>query len=145
MKRLFLASAAALALTASSAIADDQLRTQLQNELDSSSIMIDVSQLSDEQVSELHFATTSTDDHGERKNKVEAVLLDAGYMTMNMGDATMFVPADIIKVEVQEGMAQYGYELDVSALSNPEIAELYMALNKADEIEVKNSIESVLN
>ncbi|MEO1454980.1 MAG: hypothetical protein AAFV31_14285 [Pseudomonadota bacterium] len=144
MKRMLFTTAAAAALAATSAFADSQLREQLANELSASSMMIDVSQLTDEQVAELYAATTSTDDHGERRNKVAAVLAGSDYAMMTMGTRTVFVPISSLENQVELGVASYGFEVDADTLEQEELAELYVAITSEDRDEARETIQSVL-
>ncbi|MEO1580099.1 MAG: hypothetical protein AAFR34_02145 [Pseudomonadota bacterium] len=144
MKRMLFTTAAAAALAATSAFADSQLREQLANELNTSNMMIDVAQLTDEQVAELYAATTSTDDHGERRNKVAAVLAGSDYVMMTMDTRTVFVPISSLKNQVEMGVSSYGFEVDAETLEEEELAELYIAISSEDRENARSAIESVL-
>ncbi|MEL6518588.1 MAG: hypothetical protein AAFQ39_12800 [Pseudomonadota bacterium] len=144
MKRMLFTTAAAAALAATSAFADSQLREQLANELNTSNMMIDVAQLTDEQVAELYAATTSTDDHSERRNKVAAVLAGSDYVMMTMGTRTVFVPISSLKNQVEMGVSSYGFEVDAETLEEEELAELYIAISSEDRENARSAIESVL-
>ncbi|MEL6801618.1 MAG: hypothetical protein AAFO80_17245 [Pseudomonadota bacterium] len=144
MKRMLFTTAAAAALAATSAFADSQLREQLANELNTSNMMIDVAQLTDEQVAELYAATTSTDDHSERRNKVAAVLAGSDYVMMTMDTRTVFVPISSLKNQVEMGVSSYGFEVDAETLEEEELAELYIAISSEDRENARSAIESVL-
>lgn len=144
MTRFMLTTAAAAALAASTAFANTQLEEQVDTAFDASGIMVDTAKLNDEQLNELFLITSSTDDHGEKRNKVRAVMEDAGYASMNVGPNIVFVPINSLKAQVQNGVEDYGYEVDVNALNERELAELYIAISSETQDEARAAIESVL-
>ncbi len=78
--RHILATAAIAAMASTSAFAEShsmdrsQLETEVSNYFETNSMESDTSDLTDEQIAQLHLAITSSDDEGTKRQKVDAIL-----------------------------------------------------------------------
>lgn len=138
MKRLLITSALALSLAGGAAVAQDasQLRNAVGNYIATTEYNVDVSTLTDEQVAQLYSAITSTDDHGERDNKVRAVLSENNVETYERPTTVLIAdieyPRDQIFTSVQNALVGTEYEGLAWTLSDEELVEVYSLLNNAE-------------
>ncbi len=139
MKNL-LATTALIVATATAATAQDasQLREQVSNELATYSMNVDVSMLSDEEVTELYTVLTSTDDQGAAQQRVRGILAGSGAVSMDDPEAfvvSMGMEMDQFDEAVSLALAENGYEdVDVSTLTTSQKAEIF-TLASSDEME----------
>lgn len=164
MKTLLMSTAAALTL-ATGAFAqsgDDQLRLAVADQLDGYDINVDVSSLSDEQIAEIYAIGQSEDDAGERA-QVMAVLGDAGYQQMELGEEMIFISnttagmenavenategmtANSLRDQVDIKLGEYGFDdVDAATLTDDQVAKLYTVVQNSDTEGARAKIETIL-
>ncbi|MBV0912661.1 hypothetical protein [Anianabacter salinae] len=107
----------------------DQLRQTVANELATYGMDVDVALLTDEEVSELYAATTSTDDEGTAMQRVRGILAGSGAVDMNDPETLLVVlnmEQSQFDAAVENALVSTGYtSVDVSNLSTSQKAEIY--------------------
>ena len=157
MKTFLMTTAAALTLaTAGFAQSSDQLRLSVADELDKHNFNVDTAALSDEQVTEIYAIAQGDDEMGERV-KIQSVLEEAGYQTMELGDEMIFVKnaaaaaeqampegGNSLRDQVGLKLGEYGFDnVDTAKLTDDQVAKLY-AIVQSDDDAARSKIETIL-
>ena len=168
MKRILLSTAFVLGtagFAAAQDVADDQLRALVSQELDAYGTDIEVDQLTDEQVSELYLYATSTDStsvkHDNYRRILDPYLGDEGtpYRTRtraytaagegmpetDLEPVGVTLPRYQLRSLVEQMLETYEIEVDVSQLTDEQLAELYLIDTSTDSESVEEDrIRAVL-
>ncbi len=132
MKNLLLSTAVVFA-TASFASAASHLMiaNEVDNELATMSINVDVNALTEDQVNQLYQAT-QVEDTNERRAAIENVIRDSG-MEMTEMDATpvaVSYPRNQLMLQVRNSAVDLGIEnVSLRSLSDEQLTELYFLAN----------------
>lgn len=162
MKR-FLMSTAFVVATAGIASAQQdasQLRQLVEQELATYQYDVDVSQLTDEQVSRLYFIATSTDSASVRQDRYDRILTpesDATEMRnrirtyrpmegdTDMEEVEVTIPRNQLRSLVAQMLETYEYDVDVSQLDDETLRALYLVDTSTDSAsDEKDRIEAIL-
>ncbi|WP_179379225.1 hypothetical protein [Jannaschia marina] len=114
-----------------------------------------IEQFSDDQVTELYLASTSTDTENEKQGRIDAILSevvdpDAEVILVTPEEAARIQAerdADTsVEEAVQASLDSLGYDVDVTALTDAQVAELYFLTTSESEMEMqKSEIETIIN
>jgi hypothetical protein len=154
MKR-FMTATALLTTMATAAFAYEGTSTQMQaavaNILQEEGLNIPVNSLTDQQVVDIYLADTSSDDQGERRQRIDNALEGEGLTRMAV-DANQemimkwYVEGEnSVVISVQKYLGTLGIEADASTLTDAQVAEIYFIAFGSDESGKKAAVENVLS
>ncbi|MEQ3625119.1 MAG: hypothetical protein ABNH26_05895 [Celeribacter sp.] len=120
---------------------EDQLRTSVMQGLTEEGISdIDVSMLSNAQLTGIYDALNSEMSALETKNRIDALVASDTSVDADM-------PAmDTVQLResVSVSLTQWGYDVEVDALSDQQVNDLYLALNSGSDSEKRKSVDEIL-
>ncbi|SFP05294.1 hypothetical protein [Tranquillimonas alkanivorans] len=150
MKKLMIATAIATMTTTGAFAQEEQLDELVDVELGEIGMdNVDVSALPDAAVAELHLYLTSDTQESESitQNRVRSVLEDYG-VRLRTGEVYVVDPATTVAIEVPANQLRarvanrldvtYEEDVDVSTLTDDQVAELYLILTSTDDATTKD-------
>ena len=150
-RSLILSTALATGMVAGASIANASEMTEsiVEDKLATHAMHVEVDSLTDEQVSELYLITTSTDSHGEQRNKIMGVLTDWN-VEYEMTDDDMIavsVPRNQLLATVDSSRTELGLEeVKLSALSNEDLSSLYLIAAGSENASTKQQkAQAIIN
>ncbi len=162
MKRFLITTAFVLG-TAGMAAAQDmdsnQMRELVAQDLETYNYDVDVSQLSEAELSQLYFIATSTDSSSVRQDRYDRILKDGNAERANSirtyrpmpGDedteeVQVTMPRNQLRSLVQQMLETYDMNVDVSSLDDETLSALYLVDTSTDSSsEERTKIQDILN
>ena len=150
MKPLFYSTLATIVLAgAAVAQSGDQLRMSVAKDLDRYDLNVETGKLTDDQVSEI-YAITASDDEPAQRAKIIAVLEDAGYQAMTLGDEMVFMAGEPLgennlRDAVDLKLDTYGFTgVEATSLSDDQVAKIYAVVQDSDAEAARARIRTIL-
>ena len=120
---------------------EDQLRTAVMQGLTEEGISyIDVNMLNNAQLTGIYDTLNSEMSALETKNRIDALVATTATADVDMQN----MDSVQLRESVEVSLTQWGYEVDVDALSDEQVNELYLALNNGSDAEKRNSVDEIL-
>merc|ERR1711969_359681 len=120
---------------------EDQLRTAVMQGLTEEGISdIDVNMLNNAQLTGIYDTLNSEMSALETKNRIDALVATTATADVDMQN----IDSVQLRESVEVSLTQWGYEVDVDALSDEQVNELYLALNNGSDAEKRNSVDEIL-
>ncbi len=162
MKRFLIATAFIVSTTGLAvAQGNDQLRQIVEQDLATYKYDVDVSQLTDEQVTQLYFIATSTDSSSVRQDRYDRILRADSDATMTRSnnirafrpmagdedteEVQTTMPRNQLRSLVQQMLETYEYDVDVMSLDDETLTGIFLVDTSTDDAsEEKDRIEAIL-
>lgn len=145
MKNLLLTTALIMGTTSfAHAASHSQIAMQVDNALASMNMEVDIDSLTEEQVSELYSAISSTDSASSKQSSIRAVLNDNNVVVTDMEDTPVelsyMMPRSQLVSIVRAKETELGIgNVRLRSLSDAQLTELYLLANGGDTSSEKMS------
>ncbi len=148
MKNLLLSTAIVLSTaTLASADSQGQLAMQVDNELATMNVNVDIDSLTEAQIKELYAALTSSETADEKGDAVRAVLNDHNVMFEEEADVDLVVtvPRSQIRAQVLNNSEDLGLtETRIRLLDDEKLAALFLLVN-SDDPQMQVKADAIVN
>ncbi len=148
MKNLLLSTAIVLSTaTLASADSHGQLAMQVDNELATMNVNVDIDSLTEAQIKELYAALTSSETADEKGDAVRAVLNDHNVMFEEEADVDLVVtvPRSQIRAQVLNNSEDLGLtETRIRLLDDEKLAALFLLVN-SDDPQMQVKADAIVN
>ncbi len=148
MKNLLLSTAIVLStVTLASADSHGQLAMQVDNELATMNVNVDIDSLTEAQIKELYAALTSSETADEKGDAVRAVLNDHNVMFEEEADVDLVVtvPRSQIRAQVLNNSEDLGLtETRIRLLDDEKLAALFLLVN-SDDPQMQVKADAIVN
>ncbi len=148
MKNLLLSTAIVLSTaTLASADSHGQLAMQVDNELATMNVNVDIDSLTEAQIKELYAALTSSETADEKGDAVRVVLNDHNVMFEEEADVDLVVtvPRSQIRAQVLNNSEDLGLtETRIRLLDDEKLAALFLLVN-SDDPQMQVKADAIVN